>query len=77
MNQHDAKQDRLTSDWAIIWASEANALAVDREVAEAMARMLYAWAGQMTALYSALPHDPSGPAAPALPPGSPPTATPP
>jgi len=53
----------LHRDWTTIWASEANALAVDREVAEAMERSLQLWAINMAALFNALPAgalDPAG-----------------
>ena len=63
--------ENLQREWAAIWASEARALAVDREVAEAMERGLQLWAVNMAALFNALPHDPSGCASTEPPPGPP------
>ena len=41
--------------WRVFWASEAAALAVDRELAEATTRSLEHWAAHMAALCTAWP----------------------
>lgn len=45
----------LADAWRVIWASEAAALAVDRELAEATTRSLEHWAAHMAALCTAWP----------------------
>lgn len=47
--------NNLADAWRVIWASEAAALAVDRELAEATTRSLEHWAAHMAALCTAWP----------------------
>ena len=75
----DQMPNDLQHDWTAIWASEANALAVDREVAEAMERSLQVWAVNMAALFNALPAgtlDPPGRPGAQPPAGAAPVAAP-
>ena len=57
-----AAQTRLASDWATILQSEQAALAVDREVQEAMLRMAAGLAQQAATLHGQPADAPSGPA---------------
>ena len=57
-----AAQARLAGDWATILQSEQAALAVDREVQEALLRMATALAQQAATLHGQPVDAPSGPA---------------
>lgn len=60
----------IWQDWVTIWQSELNALATDREMQLAWARMVEVWATQARAAGALLPDGASGHARPQPPPGA-------
>ena len=66
--------DTLAKDLVAMWQSELTAMAADRELGESWAAFAALWAQSARAALAVLPHDPTGSARTAEPPGAAPAA---